>query len=172
MTQARTAAGSAAGAGAGQYLADSTQLPTDITWEDQVSLPNRLADGVQTFSKDVTTSADFIWSIVAEGNGRISSLKYANGAVAMSGSVGWELDFLNMSDSSNQLAYFGIGSGTEAAKGTDNDVAVAANAAAEILNTDTARFNKGDVIKVIADRDGTTSVGEFQLVLNYSSEGR
>lgn len=173
MTQARTVAGSAAGAGAGQYIVDATQIPTDITWDDQVGITNRLADGVAVYSKDVTTSADFIWSIVAEDNGRIAMLKYANGAVAMDGSVGWELQFLNLSNSSDVLGYFGIGSGTEAAKATDTDTAVAANGAAEILCTEASgRFNKGDVIKVIADRDGTTGVGEFQLVLSYENEGR
>ena len=150
MTQVRTPAGSAAGAGAGEYLA-STQIPTDITWDDQVGATNRLKDGVVEYTKDVTTSADFTWEIVAEDNGKISMLKYANGAVAMDGSVG---------------------SGTEAAKGTDNDTAVAAYGAAEILCTDSSRFNKGDIIHVTADRDGTTSVGMFQLVLSYENEGR
>ena len=31
MTQVRTPAGSAASAGAGQYIADSTQIPTDLS---------------------------------------------------------------------------------------------------------------------------------------------
>lgn len=172
MTKARTPAGSAAGAGAGDYIVDATQIPTAITWDDQVGVTNRLRDGEVVYTKDVTTSADFTWEIVAEDNGTITMLKYANGAVAMSGSVGWELQFINKSDSDNVLSYFGIGSGTEAAKGTDNDVAVAAYGAAEILSTDTSRFNKGDVIHVTADRDGTTGVGMFQLVLSYESEGR
>jgi hypothetical protein len=173
MTQARTPAGSAAGAGAGEYLVDATQIPTAITWEDQVGYTNRMKDGMAVYPKDASTSADFVWTIVAEDNGRISELKYANGAVAMDGSVGWELQFLNLSNSSDVLGYFGIGSGTEAAKGTDNDTAVAANGAAEILCTEASgRFNKGDVIKCIADRDGTTGVGQFQLVLSYENEGR
>ena len=49
---------------------------------------------------------------------------------------------------------------------------VAAYGAAEILCTDTSRFNKGDVIHVTADRDGSTGVGMFQLVLSYENEGR
>ena len=171
MTQVRTPAGSAAGAGAGEYLA-STQIPTDITWDDQVGATNRLKDGVVEYTKDVTTSADFTWEIVAEDNGKITMLKYANGAVAMDGSVGWELSFINKTNSDDVLGYFGIGSGTEAAKGTDNDTAVAAYGAAEILCTDTSRFNKGDIIHVTADRDGSTSVGMFQLVLSYENEGR
>tara|TARA_R110002167_G_scaffold629_2_gene2766 strand:+ start:6813 stop:7331 length:519 start_codon:yes stop_codon:yes gene_type:complete len=172
MTQVRTPAGSAAGAGAGEYLVNSTQIPTDITWDDQVGATNRLKDGVVEYAKDVTTSADFTWEIVAEDNGKISMLKYANGAVAMDGSVGWELSFINKTNSDDVLGYFGIGSGTEAAKGTNNDTAVAAYGAAEILCTDTSRFNKGDIIHVTADRDGTTSVGMFQLVLSYENEGR
>jgi len=90
----------------------------------------------------------------------------------MDGSVGWELSFINKTNSDDVLGYFGIGSGTEAAKGTDNDTAVAAYGAAEILCTDTSRFNKGDIIHVTADRDGSTSVGMFQLVLSYENEGR
>ena len=172
MTQVRTPAGSAAGAGAGEYLVNSTQIPTDITWDDQVGATNRLKDGVVEYAKDVTTSADFTWEIVAEDNGKISMLKYANGAVAMDGSVGWELSFINKTNSDDVLGYFGIGSGTEAAKGTNNDTAVAAYGAAEILCTDTSRFNKGDIIHVTADRDGTTGVGMFQLVLSYENEGR
>ena len=172
MTQVRTPAGSAAGAGAGEYLVNSTQIPPDITWDDQVGATNRLKDGVVEYAKDVTTSADFTWEIVAEDNGKISMLKYANGAVAMDGSVGWELSFINKTNSDDVLGYFGIGSGTEAAKGTNNDTAVAAYGAAEILCTDTSRFNKGDIIHVTADRDGTTSVGMFQLVLSYENEGR
>tara|TARA_R100000306_G_scaffold19888_1_gene23822 strand:+ start:72 stop:590 length:519 start_codon:yes stop_codon:yes gene_type:complete len=172
MTQVSTPAGSAAGAGAGQYIVNATQIPTDITWDDQVGVTNRLKDGVVEYTKDVTTSADFTWEIVAEDNGKISMLKYANGAVAMDGSVGWELSFINKTNSDDVLGYFGIGSGTEAAKGTDNDTAVAAYGAAEILCTDTSRFNKGDVIHVTADRDGSTSVGMFQLVLSYENEGR
>mgnify|MGYP003625323509 FL=1 len=172
MTQVRTPAGSAAGAGAGEDLVNSTQIPTDITWDDQVGATNRLKDGVVEYAKDVTTSADFTWEIVAEDNGKISMLKYANGAVAMDGSVGWELSFINKTNSDDVLGYFGIGSGTEAAKGTNNDTAVAAYGAAEILCTDTSRFNKGDIIHVTADRDGTTSVGMFQLVLSYENEGR
>ena len=172
MTQVRTPAGSAAGAGAGEYLVDSTQYPTDITWEDQVGVTNRLQSGRAVYTKDVTTSADFLWEVVAEDNGKIAMLKYANGAVAMDGSVGWELSFINKSNSDDVLGYFGIGSATEAAKGTDNDTAVAAYGAAEILCTDTSRFNKGDVIHVTADRDGSTGVGMFQLVLSYENEGR
>ena len=172
MTKARTPAGSAAGAGSGEYIDDSTQIPTAITWDDQVGVTNRLRDGEVVYTKDVTTSADFTWEIVAEDNGRITMLKYANGAVAMDGSVGWELQYLNKTNSDDVLGYFGIGSGTEAAKGTDNDTAVAAYGAAEILNSDTSRFNKGDVIHVTADRDGTTGVGMFQLVVAYETEGR
>ena len=110
--------------------------------------------------------------MTAADNGRIVGIMYSNGAVAMDGSVGWELQYLNKTNSDDVLGYFGIGSGTEAAKGTDNDTAVAAYGAAEILNSDTSRFNKGDVIHVTADRDGTTGVGMFQLVVTYETEGR
>ena len=75
MTQARTPAGSASGAGAGEYLVDATQIPTAITWEDQVGYTNRMKDGMAVYPKDASTSADFVWTIVAEDNGRISELK-------------------------------------------------------------------------------------------------
>jgi len=173
MTQARTPAGSAAGAGAGEKYIDSTQFPSSITWDDIPHLTNQMRDGVVTYVKDVSdSSADFIWEILAEDNGRIESLYYANGAVAIDSAVGWELSFINKTNSDDVLAYFGLGSGTEAAKATDTDTAVAAGGSAEILNSDTSRFNKGDVISVTADRDGTTGVGTFALRISYEAEGR
>lgn len=171
MTQARTPAGSAAGAGGGEYIVTATQIPTDITWEDVPGAVNRLRDGQQTVENDVTTSADFVWRFVAEDNGVITGLRYGNGAVAADGTNGWELQFINSSNSDDVVAYFGLGTGTEAAKATDS-AAVAADASVDLINSDTSRFNKGDVIEVTADRDGTTIVGKFTLLLSYESEGR
>ena len=173
MTQARTPAGSAAGAGSGEYLpTGDPQIPTAITWPDYAAPVNKMRDLEETYEYDATTSADFVWRIMAEAAGTIAALNYANGAVAADGTNGWELQFLNKTNSDDVLAYFGIGSGTEAAKATDVDTAVAANASSQILCTDTSRFNKGDVIMVTADRDGTTISGQLQLVISYESEGR
>ena len=184
MTQARTPAGTGAGTGTGsEYLADSTQLPTALTWDEVPGSVNTLADGlVQMEITDGTlfsgtvqaTSADWVYKFTAPDNGRIVGITYANGSVAMSGSVGWELAFVNASRSNASCAYFGFGSGTEAAKGTDNDVAVAAGAVVTVSNSitaTTARFNKGDVISCTADRDGTSGVGTFILLVSYESEG-
>jgi len=172
MTQAKTP---------GSYtnvkeLDTTTQIPTDITGETLPGVLDQFKDNEEVYINDVEdTSADFTFTYVAPDNGRIAGLRYANGSVAMSGSVGWELDFLNLSDSSNSLFYAGLGTGTEAAKATDKVDAVAANATTEIANSDTtstSRFNKGDKISLTADRDGTTGVGVFALLLDYSSQGR
>jgi hypothetical protein len=184
MAQSRTPAGSGAGTGTGsQYLVDATQIPTAIVWDEVPGLVNTLADGLAhleitdgTLFSGTTqaTSADWVYKFTAPDNGRIVGITYANGAVAMDGSVGWELAFINVSRSNASCAYFGFGSGTEAAKGTDNDVAVAANAVVTVSNSitaTTARFNKGDVISCTADRDGTTGVGTFILLVSYESEG-
>ncbi len=55
-----------------------------------------------------------------------------------------------------------------------DDVAVAANAEVTLSNSitaTTARFNKGEVIEVTADRDGTAAVGTWRLLVSYESEG-
>lgn len=173
MAQARTPAGSSAGAGAGQYIVDATQIPTDITWPDTASLINRMRDGVVWYKmRDAAdSSADFTWFFQAEANGKIEALVYENGAVAVAETHGWELDFKNADNSSETVAYIGLGSGTEAAKATDSTTAVAANAAATVLNTTAKNFDRGDRITVTADRDETTVVGSMWLVVNYGSEG-
>lgn len=174
MTQTHTPAGSAAGAGAGQFMNDSDQIPENVTWDDIAAVTNRMKDGNVVYEKDVSdTSADFLWEFVAEDNGAITGLIYANGAVALDSNFGWELEFLNQSNSDSRVAYFGIGSGTEATKATDTDTVVAANGSALILNSThaTLRFNKDDVISCTADRDSDPT-GHFQLLVSYESEGR
>lgn len=157
----------------GQYIPD-TQIPTDITWDTLPSHTNKMLDTLVTYTFDgaAASSSDLPMQFVAEDGGIIKGILYANGAVAADGSSGWELSFINKSNSDDVLAYFGIGSGTEAAKATDVDTAVAAHGFAEIANSDTSRFNKGDVIRCDADRDGTTIVGTFHLLVEYTGIGR
>lgn len=187
MTQARTPAGSGAGTGTGseQTGGASTTLnaPQALTFPEIPGLVNTMADGlVHLEIKDGTlfsgtveaTSADFVWTFQAADNGRIVGIEYTNGSVACDGSNGWELDFVNTDQASATCAYFGFGSGTEAAKATDADVAVAASAVVTLSNsivTDASRFSKGDRISVTADRDGTTVVGSFRLLVSYESQG-
>lgn len=184
MAQARSPAGSGAGTGVGsEYIVDATQLPTPLVWDEVPGHQNTLADGLvgmeiidgTLFSGTVqAASSDFVYKFTAKDNGRIVGITYANGAVAASGTNGWELQFVNVSQSNATAAYFGIGSGTEASKGTDNDVAVAANAVVTLSNsltTGASHFNKGDVISVTADRDGTTIVGSFILLVSYETQG-
>ena len=66
---------------------------------------------------------------------------------------------------------FGFGSGTEAAKATDKDTAVAANALGELVNTTAKNFGKGHFVQVTADRDGTAVQATIDIVVSYSSEG-
>lgn len=184
MAQARTPAGSGAGTGSGsQYLADTTQLPTDLTFDEIPGVVNSMSNGLVHY--DITdgtlfsgtceaTSADFVWKMTAADKGRIVGITYSNGATAMDGTNGWELAFINSDQSNENVGYFGIGSGTEAAKGTDNDVAVAANATVFISNSLTSsasHFDRGDVLQVTADRDGTAGVGTFVVLVSYESQG-
>lgn len=162
-------------AGAGSiYYVDATQIPTDLDWESVPSTTNRLKDGVKTIKvlDAATASSDFVWFFTAEDNGVIEALRYENGGVAADGTNGWELQFIDVDNSNADVGYFGIGSGTEAAKGTDNDTAVAIGGFTEIVSTTAQGFNKGDKIQVTADRDGTTIVGNIELVVSYESEGR
>ena len=172
MAQARTPAGSAQSSGSGEYLA-STQIPTAITWATVPSVTNRMRDGVVVYrvADKATASADFVWEFAAEDKGKIESIRYENGAQACDGSHGWELSFINTDNASEVVGYFGFGSGTEAAKATDKDTAVAANAFAEMVNTTAKNFNKGDVIQVTADRDGTAVQATIEIVVSYGSEG-
>lgn len=177
MTQARTPAGSATGAGAGEQAGgDSTTLnaPVDIVWDDLESGHN-MGTRIVSYQIPAVASTDFTWGFVAEDNGIIKGIKYANGGVAMSGSVGWELQFLNLTQADAVMSYFGFGSGTEAAKADDTLAALAADTTGEILNLSNVananRFNKGDNISVTADRDGTTGVGVFQLIVEYGAQG-
>ena len=145
MTKARTPAGTGAGTGTGsEYLADATQLPTARVFDEVPGLSNSMNDMLEhyeitdgtLFSGTVqATSADFVFNFTAKDSGRIMGIAYKTGAVAMDGSVGWELPFINISQSNASCAFFGLGSGTEAAKGTDNDVAVAAGAQVYISNS-------------------------------------
>ncbi len=187
MTQVRTPAGSGAGTGTGSEQTGSSattlNAPQALVFNEIPRLVNTMADGQvfmdiidgTLFSGTVeSTSADFVWQMTAADTGRIVGIMYANGSVACDGSSGWELDFINDTQADATAAYFGFGSGTEAAKGTDNDVAVAADTTVYVSNsitTDVARFNAGDIIQVTADRDGTTVVGSFRLLVSYESQG-
>ena len=164
MTQARTPAGSGAGTGVGpeQTGGDNTTLnaPQAVTFNEIPGVTNTLSPGLvhmdiidgTLFSGTVeSTSSDFVWQMTAANKGRIVGIMYANGSVACDGTNGWELNFINDTQADVTCAYFGFGSGTEAAKGTDNDVAVAANTTVYVSNSitsDASHFNAGDVIQV------------------------
>ena len=157
--------------------ADGDQIPAANTYDTFESTSNKRLEMEQIliFDNASTTSEDIIMQFTAPDNGRIAGIRYANGATAMDGTNGWELEWLNQSNSDDRIAYFGIGSGTEAAKATDTDTSVLANANAFIANSDvtsTSRFNKGDNISCVGDRDGTAGVGSFELILELASAGR
>ena len=184
MAQARTPAGSGAGTGVGsEYIVDATQFPTALTFDEIPGVVNGMGSGHVWY--DVTdgtlfsgtcesTSSDFVWKMTAADNGRIVGIMYSNGGVAADGTNGWELAFINSDQSNEDSGYFGIGSGTEAAKGTDNDTAVAIGETVFISNSlasAASHFTKGDVVEVTADRDGTTIVGTFRVLVSYESQG-
>ena len=172
MTQARTPAGSAQTSGSGEYLDDTSQFPTALTWPKVPGSINRMMNNVEVLRvrSKADASADFVHEFVAKDNGKIEAFRIENGAQAADGSHGWELQFINTDASSEVVGYFGVGTGTEAAKATDK-AACAANAVLELVNTTAKNFNKGNVIQVTADRDGTAIQGTIELVIAYSSEG-
>lgn len=169
MTQARTPAGAGS-----EYIVDSTQIPADVTWDTIPSVTNNLRDGIEVLQVRSTqdSTADFVWTFTAQDNGRIEGLRYENGTTALDSTTnGWEFDFINIDNSNESLAYFGIGLGTEAAKATDTTT-VLASGFAELTNSATTGFNKGDKVQVTADRDGTLANGGVELVVSYESAGR
>ena len=183
-TKARTPAGTGAGTGTGaERLVDSTQIPTAVVFDEIPGVMNsmspglvhyEISDGTLFSGTCETTSDSFEFKFTAADNGRIEGIMYKNGAVAADSDAGWELKFTNSHNSGTTCAYFGFGSGTEAAKGTDNDVVVAANAVVYVSNSltaDSTKFARGDVIEVIADNDSSLCVGSWRLLVSYESKG-
>jgi hypothetical protein len=163
MTQARTPAGSTGS----EYLA-STQLPTALTWPTTPSRANRMMDLVQTHKfRDVSdASANFTYTFAAPNNGHIQSLRAVAGTVAGDGTNGIKLVVTNESNSAEVIGSFGLGTNTNAAAAT-NSAAIAASVAGELANTTAKNFNKGDIVKITATRDGTTFVLTGELVLEF-----
>ena len=157
-----------------KFIAASTNIPTETSYDTREGVLNRLADRMIKISFDeiVISSADAILDFSAPDNGRIAFVELVNGSVAADGSNGLELDFTNESDSNERMAYVGFGSGTEADKATDKDVAVAAEEVAAIKVTETDRANKDDKISCTIDRDGTSIVGQINVYFEVSTEGR
>lgn len=187
MTQVRTPAGSGVGTGTGAEQAGgaSTTLnaPQAVTFDEVPGVVNSLSpglvhynivDGAMVSGTCESASSDFVYNFTAADKGRIVGITYANGAVAMDGAVGWELDFINDTQADVTCAYFGFGSGAEPDASTDQVLAVAIGETVTVSNSivsDASHFNRGDVIQVTANRDGTTSVGSFTLLVSYESQG-
>lgn len=169
MAQAKTPRGST-----NHFYLDSNQIPTAITFPQEEGAKNRMMPMVDTFVIDnaAAASADPTGAFVARENGRIAGIKLANGATALDGTNGFELQITNVSDSDTVLAYVGFGSGTEAAKATDKDVAVAADEVAYLVNTVDETFSKGDLLLATGDRDGTAATGAFEVIIEYGVTGR
>lgn len=183
-TKARTPAGTGAGSGTGaETLDSSTQVPTALVFDEVPGVMNSMSPGIvhydiidgTLFSGTCETTSDsFEFKFTAADNGRIAGIMYMNGAVAADSDAGWELDFTNSHNGGETVAYFGFGSGTEAAKATDKDVLVAANTVAYVSNSltaDSSKFTRGDVIEVVADADSSNCVGSWRLIVSYESKG-
>lgn len=157
-----------------KHIADSTLIPTANTYDAREGVINRLADRMQKLEFDtiVTASGDNLIEFVAPDNGKIAFVELVNGAVAVDGSNGLELNFLNKTNSDAVLAYVGFGSGTEADKATDKDAAVAVQVVSTVEVTSTLRCNKDDKVSCTIDRDGTTIVGQINVYFEVSTEGR
>ncbi len=156
-----------------KYL-DSNQIPTAKTYPAVESTTNKREERNKyfIFNEISNTSADAVLEFAAPDAGKIVAVTLVNGAVAADGSNGLELEFINKTNSNDRVAYVGFGSGTEAAKATDKDTAVAAYEEAAVKVTDTSTCNKSDVIACTVDRDGTTIVGDIIVEYQVSSVGR
>ena len=157
-----------------KHIATTTLIPTANSYDVREGHLNRLADRMVKISFDemVISSADSILDFSAPDNGKIAFVELVNGATAADGSNGFELDFVNITNSSDSIAYVGFGSGTEAAKATDTDVAVAAEEVAAVKVTDTGRCNKDDKVSCTVDRDGSSIIGQINVYYEVSTEGR
>lgn len=145
---------------------------------DPTSTRERVTDIEETKEIRINADADGLYqfSVPAGKAGYLHSCQLANGAVACDASNGYEVSVLNRSDSDNVLGSFGFGSGTEAAKADDKDVAVAAYETATILNASnraaTDRVKAGDLVEFAIDRDGTTVRGTVTIFMDYDGIGR
>ena len=110
------------------------------TYPNKEGTKNRLTDRVIQikFDEIASTSSDAVLEFACPDDGKISHVELVNGAVAADGTNGLELEFLNKSNSDDQVAYVGFGSGTEASKATDTDAAVAADEVSAVTVTDTS----------------------------------
>lgn len=124
----------------------------------------------------IVSDADGFYRFTADEAGYVEKVILSNGAVACDGTNGYEVAVYNRSDSDNKLAYVGFGSGTEAAKADDTDVAVAAYETATVINETNAestdRCAAGDLLEIEVDRDGTTVRGTVTVIMNYDGIGR
>lgn len=161
------------GVGARDFASGGTTVQSK-TYDVAEGVLNRLTPRVVEFTFDEirASSGDAVLEFKAPDNGKISFVTLVNGAVAADGTNGLELEFLNLTNSNDRIAYVGFGSGTEAAKATDTDTAVAAATVAAVKVTDTSRCNKDDMVRCTIDRDGTTIVGTIVVQYEVSSEGR
>lgn len=158
----------------GARVINTSDVPTAKTYPNYEGTVNNLTDRVKVikFYEISNTSGDALLEFKASDNGKIAAVTLVNGSVAADGSNGLELSFVNKTNSDDVVAYVGFGSGTEAAKATDKDAAVAAYEASTVKVTDTSRCNKDDVILCTVDRDGTTIVGIIEVVYEVSVVGR
>ena len=150
------------------------QDPQSKTYDVREGTVNRLNERMIeiTFDEIATTSSDAVIAFKCPDNGKISSVTLVNGTVAADGTNGLELSFINKTNADDVVAYVGFGSGTEAAKATDADTAVATHETASVKVTDTSTCNKDDKIQCTIDRDGTTINGYIMVEYDVSSEGR
>lgn len=158
----------------GARTIDANQIPQAKTYPNVESTTNKREERNKyiEFHEISNTSGDALLEFTAPDKGKIVAVTLVNGSVACDGSNGLELEFLNKTAADAQVAYVGFGSGTEAAKATDKDSAVAAYETSAVKVTDTSTINKDDVILCTVDRDGTTVVGIIIVEYQVSAEGR
>lgn len=175
MTQARTVAGSAVDAGAGEFIVDATQLPTDITWDDTPSAINRMLNVDDWEVPGFTTSASGeIGTFVPKSNGRVLGCTVYSRTVATDGTNGWRVSVRNEDQSDQDMADFGFGTGSNAAAADDNEAQ--GNGSVMYLPNSlvatSAFFNRGDILTFdIIGEDGTAGDMDVIVHLSYESQG-
>lgn len=173
MTQARTPAGTGVGTGAGEYIVDTNQYPTALSWTQTVGQPNHM-DNVDQFTATIATdSSGEVARWVATGNGRVDGITIHNGAVAHTGANGWELDVKNEDRSDAVVGHFGVGTGTNASSASDSTT-VDSNTTVHIGNSQsavTSFFTYGDVLTVDATEDGTAGAMDVTVHVVLGDQG-
>lgn len=158
------------GSGA-QYF--SSNVPAAVSY-DAVNALGNYANNAHYERLTIQNAADTNVTSVftAPAKGRVLGILFCNGATAQDGSNSTAVTVTNVTNSSDVIGSFSMGGGTNAAAATNKAGTVAANGTAQLNNSNTGRFNKGDKLTIVSAKDGTTGASAYTVIFEYSATGR